>query len=236
MQLHCSPKEQILFDQLKLIERRRFRMLESVANHFSNFDFSKYLGESAPELQNLIFKDRLDDQMDDSGPKTYLRRLTLLVNKNEALQVKALMSCPAIPQNNIRKLLLQGARIAGQDAARELSGFSARRSKGLPLSLSELFSILNRLVFFEFPDQRNVFASIRPLSDISVHFKTCLQAEAWETAAIDPKIMVEIESKWIKGILDIIRPDIQHERLKSIAYGDEYGRDKYYPLEKNVTI
>ncbi len=236
MQLHCSPKEQIVFDQLKLIDRRRLRVLETANSRFPAHSLRKYLELECENLRNFEFRERLDDAMDDSGPSVYLKKLAFEIELNEARQVKALLSHPTIIQEQIQQVILEGAQVAGQDAARDYLRSSRRTENFRSINLAELYSVLSRLIFLELPSDHSAFSSIRPLSDISIHFKKCVHIEAWRSAEIDPKIMSDIEHAWISGILEIIRPDVRHLRITSISRGDSYGRDKFIPNNKYVSI
>ncbi len=236
MQLHCSPREQIIFDQLKLVERRRSRVLEAAISRFPSHSLRDYLRSKCPELSSYQFRERLDDEMDDSGSSSFLEKLALTVQRNEAIQARALLSYPQIDAEKIKVVIFEGAQVAGQDAARNYLRSSKKIRKLSPINLSNLYSILNHLVFFELPNERSAFSTIRPLSDISIHFRKCVHINAWNEAEVNTKFMCQVEQSWIQGILELIRPDITLIRVSSIAYGDSYGRDKYIPRDKNVAL
>lgn len=236
MQLHCSPREQVIYDQLKLIERRRLRVLETVIARFPKGSMRKYLDSECPKLKAFQFSERLDDEMDDSRPSAFLHKLALAIEENEAIQTNALLQHPKIAEEKMKKVILEGAQVAGQDAARNYLRSSKRIGKIGPVNLSDLYSIISRLVFFEFPNEKSAFSSIRPLSDISIHFQKCVHLKAWSKTGVDTKFMCSIEQAWIGGILELIRPDISLVRINSIACGDRYGRDKYIPDTKNVSL
>lgn len=236
MQLHCSPRQQIVYDQLRLVDRRRLRIQSSVIAAFPKFQLRDYIRETCPNLRGFEFNERLDDAMDDTGPAAFLKSLAFQIETNEARLVEAFFRHPSIPSEDMEKVVLESAQVAGQDAARDYLRGAKRLGKFGSISMLDLYSILHRLVFFEMPDTRSAFPSIRPLSDISIHYQNCVHMEAWKKASVDPKIMSKIERTWIQGILDVIRPDITLTRINSIANGDAYGRDRFLPTTKNVSI
>lgn len=229
MMLHSSPMEQMVFDQLKWIERRRLRIFSAIAAHFDRAVAQNALSALDPPIENFNLEARLDEVIEADGPRPYLRRLAYRLEFNEARMIRAL--CKAFPGDAVREQILLGARHAGQEAGRN---YHASQTRPVTGDLAELYSALAKLTYSGLPSDKYFFASIRPFSDISIHYRKCVHQDAWAEADADLPFMCDVQCEWMDGILDILSSDIVHLRLASIAKGDSYGRDQFIPREKYV--
>src|SRR3990167_8459285 len=116
MILNSSPMEQMVFDQLKWIERRRIRVFGAVASHFDRARASAALKALDPPLVNFDLDSRLDEIMDADGPRAYLLSLAFRLEAGEARLVTALTE--AFPGPAVKAQILLSARHAGQEAGR----------------------------------------------------------------------------------------------------------------------
>lgn len=231
MILHSSPMEQMVFDQLKWIERRRIRILGAVTSHFDRARATAAIKALEPPLQNFDLDSQLDEIMDERGPRAFLRALAFQLEWNEARLVRALLE--AFPGGAVRDQILLGARHAGQEAGRHYMADHDRRTL---TDMAELYAALARLTYSGLPSDKTFFPSIRPLSDVSIHYRACAHVEAWRAAEADLEFLCDMQREWMDGVLDILSPGIVHVRSASIAKGDEYGRDSFIPGEKYIEI
>src|SRR3989338_4784988 len=140
MILHSSPMEQMVFDQLKWIERRRIRVFGAVASHFDRARANAAVKSLNPPLVSFELDSRLDEIMGAEGPRAFLLDLAFRLEAGEARFVTALVE--AFPGPAVKSQILLGARHAGQEAGRH---YLAAHDRYAITDLAELYSALARL-------------------------------------------------------------------------------------------
>ena len=219
--------DQMIFDQLKWIERRRVRILGAVASAFERAQVLDCVQKIRPSIIDFDLETKLADSIDESGPTSFLRRLAYRLEFNEARMIGAILS--AFPAETARHSILLGTRHSGQEAARHLMAKQACHSLS---DLVEIYSAISRLTYSGIPADKLFFVSVRPLSDVSIHYSKCAHSRAWEDSGADMSFLCDVQKEWLSGALDIIAPNFEHIRITSIAKGAAYGRDRFAPREK----
>jgi hypothetical protein len=219
--------DQLVFDQLKWIERRRIRILGAVASSHDRQQVMACVNRLSPPIAIFDLESNLSDLIDEAGPSKFLRELAYKLEFNESRMIAALIL--NFPEEATRKTILVGSRYSGQEAARNLMAHISRHSL---TNLVDIYSSIYRLTYSGIPADKISFVSIRPLSDVSIHYSKCAHSKAWLNSGADMSFLCDVQKEWLSGALDIIAPEFEHIRLSSIAKGASYGRDRFVSREK----
>lgn len=230
--IHSSPAEQSVYEKLLWIECRRQRIVGAIRSHLSVPRTEQALARLGP-LENYLETPLLVSRIDESGPRSSLARLAFQIQKQEAATIEALRLEFQSEAEFFRTETLAGARLAGQEAARS---YQARTSQNDLRDLTLVFAALDNLTYFGLPWDRRWFSSVRPLADIAININSSAHLNAWVAAGADLDILCDIQNEWIDGVLDIIAPNIVHVCSAQIERGHAFGRHRFIPREKFVSI
>lgn len=215
--MHSLPFDhqlQTIYGQLQWIEIRTKRIYEGLCAHFGQL--------SAPAPAITLEQNSFWDIIDDREPENFLRDLGHSIRAQEAKQISHYRQLSSKYKSHTDEQIIFYSRSVGQDAARSfLSTFNYPENIELPTILLAI----ERLCYFGLPRDNNHFATIRPLSDFSLHFQKCPSTAAWIEGGGDPIFLDEMEKSWILGILDILAPKLIHQRRYSIPKGHPFGLD-----------
>ena len=209
---------QWIYQQLQWIEIRTLRIIEGIQSHFGPI--------ALPHPVIQLIADSFLDILDEREPEDFLRSLAFSIRKSEAEHISKHISLASPYKNLVEEQVLFDSRSTGQDAARK---FLAQHDYPDDIQLQTLIIAIEKLCYLGMPSDRNHFSTVRPLSDFSMHFQKCPNSIAWIAGGGNPVFFDEIEQAWVRGILDILSPQITLERRYSIAKGHAFGLDHFQP-------
>lgn len=226
MAFRTSHEIRQTFERLKWIDRRRQFILDSIASHFGREKIRACI--SGKERKGVLSEStQFDDLQIDSTPEECVRDLAILVQSNEANVIRILREKISPYRDHVDEQILFGAKMAGQEAARQFSARSFSTQNNQPMFLSEIVQIVQSLTYDGMEEDKNTFLSIRPKSDALVHFIRSPHINAWKQAGADLPFMAEVRSAWIQGILDVIAPRLIYKRIQSLEAGAEFGLEEF---------
>jgi hypothetical protein len=201
--------------QISLQEERRIRVVEAVAAHFgrekvnsalrelSSSPLSEWSGEG--ELRSLHLG------------RQSLQKLARTQTEIEATTYRLLCEKTSKFPAHVEEQILFGARTFGQQIGRsELMevGFNAEVSA--PLAVKIVFDC----IYTGLEEEKNVFLCLRSMGGSTVHIRRS------EFEYLEPtlrRVLSLVRNETIKGILEIIAPDISLEISTSMESGDSFG-------------
>ncbi len=225
MNSHISPDIEVVFEQLLWIERRRFRLVESVSAHFGRPLVERVLSgllsgplANEPEFQALL---------DEREPLDFLRSLALAVEESEATTVTRLRTHVSVYREHVDEQILFGARTSGQEAGRAfLSRSQGAPTRSNPLPVPESVQAIFELNYTGLPGERNHFLILRSHGGSTVHFMRSPHLEAWKGA--ESRFLYNLRCEWVRGILDIISPRIELFTAQAIEQGGAFGLEHFF--------
>jgi hypothetical protein len=222
-----SHEVYLVFEQLKAIDRRRSRVIDSVAAHFGRNKIADVL--TRMQLLDPLFSANSNffDSIDEREPEDFIRFLAKKTEAYEAETVKVLREQVSPYNQHVDEQILFGARTAGQDAARAFLTNSAAAARRSRLPLSEAVQSIFHITYNGLPSDKGFILSIRPLSGITVHYRYSAHLEAWQSTGVDFSFMCELRREWISGLLDVFSPDVYYSRTQSCEQGDGYGFEEF---------
>lgn len=226
--MQISPEMDRVFQQLLWIERRRVRIIESVAAHFGHDLVINTLNKEGISKPPIEENSRFVDLCDEWGSAKTLARLAAAMEKLESLTVAILRSRVSPYQNHVDEQILFGARTAGQDAARKSLEAIRNTFKSSLLSETEAVQAIFELTYNGQPGEKNYFLFLRPQGGSGVHFQRSPHLDHWKMGGCDPHILVDIKTEWMRGILDIICPSLELSLSQSIETGAPFGLAHFY--------
>ncbi len=229
MKSRISPEIELVFAQLLWIERRRFRLVESVSSHFGNALVQRVLGGAGLETSPLEQEPDFSTLLDERDPADFLRHLAELVEKNEAATITRIRSHVSVYREHVDEQLLFGSRTAGQEAGRTfLSLSSVARPRPGSLGVPEAVQAVFEMNYTGLPGERNHFLVLRAQGGSSIHFSRSAHIAAWNSVSADPKFLYQVRCEWVRGILDIISPQVEFSTPQSIEQGGAFGLEHFY--------
>lgn len=233
MAFRMCPEHNLIYEQLRWVERRRIRMQDAVSAHFGREKAQAVMQNLEGKLRLYTAKPLLEI-INELEPDVFLRKLAFTIEKQEALLIKEFIAHLSPYPEHVRDQILFGSRCAGQEAARFYLSKNKDVAKNPPLSLTTTMAIIRQLYFNGFETDRLFFTSVRPLNDVMIHYKACPHQRAWEAAEADLEFMTEVQKTWIDGLLDILANNIIHYYSHSIARGEPYSLEHFVYREKHV--
>lgn len=229
MKSRISPDIELIYSQLLWVERRRFRLVESVSSHFGQALVGRVLGSAGLTTSPLEGEPEFNALLDEREPDAFLRALAFEVEKKEAATITSLRNHVSIYREHVDEQLLFGARTAGQEAARTfLSAYPVAKPRPGPLSVPEAVQVVFELNYTGLPGERNHFLVLRSQGGCTVHFVRSPHIEAWSAASAEPKFLYQIRCEWVQGILDIVSPGINFSASHSIEQGGAFGLEHFF--------
>lgn len=224
-----SPDIELVYAQLLWIERRRFRLVESVGAHFGKPLVTRVLQAGDLERSPLQGEPAFKALMDDRSPGTFLRYLATEVERNEAATITRLRSHVSVYREHVDEQVLFGSRTAGQEAGRDfLARSPVAKPRPGPLSVPEAVQAVFELNYTGLPGDKNHFPVLRSQGGATVHFARSPHLEAWNQAGAEPRFLHQVRCEWVRGILDIVSPGIELIVAQSIEQGEPFGLEHYF--------
>lgn len=229
MKSRISPDVEFVYSQLLWIERRRFRLVESVSSHFGQALVSRVLKTAGLSSSPLENEPELAALLDERDPESFLSALAFEVEKNEAATITLLRSHISVYREHVDEQILFGARTAGQEGARAfLSVSPVAKPRPGPLSVPEAVQVVFELNYTGLPGHKNHFPVLRSQGGCTVHFARSPHIEAWKAAAAELKFLYQVRCEWVQGILDIVSPGIAFSTSQAIEQGGPFGLEHFF--------
>ncbi len=229
MKSRISPHIEQIYEQLLWIERRRFRVIESVSAHFGKSVVANVLSTGGWSPCPLLGEPELASLLDEKPPLVFLRELAFKVEACEAAAITLLRSHVSLYREHVDEQIIFGSRTAGQDAGRTfLSQVPIARPRTGPLSTQEAVQAIFELNFQGLPEERNYFLMLRSHGGSTAHFVRSPHLEAWKVANAEPGFMYAVRCEWVKGILDIVSPPVEFSSAQAIEQGDTFGLQHFF--------
>jgi len=226
MAFRTSHEIRQTFDRLKWLDRRRQFILDSIASHFGKEKIRACL--SGKERRAILSENaQFDDLQIDTTPEDCIRNLAFQVQSHEAAIITVLREKVSPYRDHVDEQILFGAKMAGQEAARQLFARSFSAQSNRPVFLAEVIQIVQNLTYDGIDSDKNTFLSIRPKSDVLVHFIRSPHINAWKSAGADLPFMAQVRSSWIKGILEVVAPQLTYRQIYSLEKGASYGLEEF---------
>jgi hypothetical protein len=201
------------YEKLAIAQARTQRILDFLTPHFGKAAMQKSMQKIQEKLMPANF-----EIAEDVSPQAFYA-----VQFNEALLLNNLKSSLSSSTQNVTEQIYFSARCAGQEVARDF--LRSYYHKDHTLTLSELIQALKHIHYFG--ESGDVFFSIRPYSDATVHYKQNRYLSAWQAAQADIDFMSKVQMEWVSGIIDILCPEITFHRVHS-------GIDQFYLPQKHA--
>lgn len=235
MKSRISPEIELVYEQLLWIERRRFRILENVSAHFGRPLVERILSADELLASPLRGEPEFHTLLDERDPNDFLSSLATAVEKNEAAVITRLRSHVSIYREHVDEQIIFGSRTAGQEAGRHfLARSPVVKPRPHPLSVPEAVQAIFEMNFTGLPEERNHFVVLRSQGGSTVHFSHSPHLESWKSVGADSRFLYELRCEWVKGILDIISPQIVHATAAAIEKGSEFGLEHFYFREQHA--
>ena len=225
--MYNSHEVHLVFEQLRAIDRRRSRVIDSVAAHFGRKKVADLFTQNNLQLPLFSEDPKFVDIIDEREPQEFIRFLAKKTEAYEAKTIKLLREKISDYHPHVDEQILFGARTAGQDAARAFLTSSTAAEKRSRLPLTEAVQSIFHITYNGLPSDRGFILSIRPQSGITVHYRYSAHSEAWNEAGIDVAFMGKLREEWISGLLDILSPNVFYHRAKAFELGDGYGFEEF---------
>ncbi len=227
-----SPEFQRIYEQLRWIERRRKRIVDSVSSHFSRDLVNSILLKDMLLDLNVNLDIELSQLIDERDPDVFLRALANEIEAHEARTIGALRKHTSVYQSHVDEQIYFGARNAGQDAGRLFLASYQKYDKRDPhLEPVEAVQALFVLTYNGFPNEKNLFLSLRSHGGSTVHYQSSPHLKNWQSVGGDPKFLHHIKIEWMKGILDILSPNLEFTYTQAIETGSKFGLLQFYSPE-----
>lgn len=235
MYQNVSPEIERVFSQLKWLEQKRFRVIESVAAHFGKNLIQKILEKEALLSSPLQDPVPFNELLDAREPEIFLKDFAQQMEQLEAKTVTALRKYVSTYQLHVDEQILFGGRTAGQEAGRDfLSRIRMSLTGRSHLDLPEAVQAVFEMTYNGLPEDKNYFLTIRPLAASTMHTVRSAHLENWKSAGGDPKFLYQLKMEWIRGILDILSPKVEFATTQSIEQGNEFGLAHFYRREMHA--
>lgn len=228
MNSRISPEIELVFEQLRWVERRRYRIVESVSAHFGRALVAKVLEAHQAPISPLAGEPTLIKILDHRGPESFLRDLALKMETTEAAAITILRSHVSVYREHVDEQILFGARTAGQEAARAFLSRTRTQPSHGPLSVPEAVQAVFELNYVGLPGEKNYFLMLRPQGSCSVHFARSPHLPAWKQAGADLRFLYQVRREWVRGILDILSPGVELAAPMAIEQGQPYGLEHFF--------
>jgi hypothetical protein len=227
--VRISPELVKIYQQLRWMELRRKRIIDSVSAHFSHKSVSQIL-EKENLLQCPLDLDLdLSKLIDERDPEEFLINLASIIELNEAKTISCLRKHISVYQNHVDEQILFGSRNSGQDAGRQfLSNFKKYDKASSHLEPIESIQAVFDITYNGFPKDKNYFLVLRAQGGSTIHFERSPHLSNWQKAGADPKFMHLVKVEWIKGILDILSSSLAFTYTQSIECGSKFGLAQFY--------
>jgi len=224
-----SPDVELVYSQLLWIERRRFRLVESVSVHFGQTLVERVLNAGGLSASPLEAEPDFASLLDERDSKNFLSALANEVEKNEAATITRLRSHVSVYREHVDEQILFGARTAGQEAARTFLSMSpVAKPRPDLLSVPEAVQAIFELNYTGLPGERNHFLLLRSQGGSTVHCVRSPHLEAWHAVSAEPKFLYQTRCEWVRGILDILSPQIEFSTSQSIEQGGAFGLEHFF--------
>jgi len=210
-----SPESKRAFDQICQIGLRRQRIIDSVTAHFGKVHVLSILAK-----KNLLNPVALPGQdleafLSEIPTQNTLANLAFSQQLLEAQTIETLLSETTVYQSHVEEQILFGARIAGQEASRQR--YPQAVVVGGNLTTQEAISAAITLTYCGMPSERGFFLVIRPFGSSTVHFVNTVHSSSWNQTGVDFTLMEKVKESWIKGILDILCPNLKFSRSTTLS-------------------
>ncbi len=224
-----SPEIELIYEQLLWIERRRFRIVESVSAHFGKPLVSRVLEAASLSASPLQSEPDFLSLVDQRSPEEYLEYLAGEVECNEAATISRLRSHISVYREHVDEQILFGARTAGQEAGRSfLARSPASKPRIGPLTVPESVQAIFDLTYTGLPGEKNYFMILRAQAGATVHFSRSPHMASWQSAGGEPRFLHQVRCEWVRGILDIVSPAVELNVAQAIEQGGAYGLEHYF--------
>jgi hypothetical protein len=222
-----SPEIEQVYEQLLWIERRRFRVVESVSAHFGRPLVERLLRTDGLLPGPLAGEPDFLALLDEREPLDFLEALAFRVERNEAETVHLLRTHVSVYREHVDEQLLFGSRTAGQEAGRSFLARTPTMLAGQPpLTVPEAVQAVFELNFTGLPGERNHFQVLRSQGGSTVHFTRSPHLEAWK--GCDPRFLHQLRCEWVRGVLDILAPRIEFFPAHAIEQGEAFGLEHFF--------
>lgn len=229
MKSRISTDIELVYAQLLWIERRRYRLVESVSAHFGQALVERVLNAAGLAGSPLEGEPEFSALLDEREPEIFLKHLSEQVEQNEAATITRLRSHVSVYREHVDEQIIFGARTAGQEAGRAfLSVSSVVRPRPGILSVPETVQAVFEMNYNGQPGEKNHFLMLRSQGGSSVHFVRSPHIEAWNVVSAEPKFLYQVRCEWVRGILDIVSPQVEFSVTQSIEQGGRYGLEHFY--------
>jgi hypothetical protein len=230
--VNISPEFQRIFEQLRWLDRRRKRIVDSVSSHFSKETVQSILAKDGLRELPVPLDIELNQLIDERDPDIFLRDLANEVEAFEGRTINALRKHTSVYQSHVDEQIHFGARNAGQDAGRQfLASYQRYDKKESHLEPVEAVQAVFVLTYNGFPNEKNYFLSLRSHGGSTVHFQKSPHLKNWQNIGGDPKFLHQVKIEWMKGILDILAPNLKFTYTQSIEAGSKFGLLQFYAPE-----
>lgn len=230
--MKISPEIQRVFQQIRWLERRREKIIESVASHFSKATVNHILEKEGLRTFPLNLDLDLNYLVDERDVCDFLRDLANRVESFSAQTIVAIRKHTSVYRDHVDEQIRFGSRYAGQDAGRYFLSTHTKYDKTIPhLEPIEVVQAVFELTFNGLPGDKNYFLCLRSFGGSTVHFQTSPHLKNWIAVGADPKFLHQIKVDWMKGILDILSPEMEFSFTQAIETGAKYGLAQFYSPE-----
>lgn len=230
MKSRISPDIEKTYEQLLWVLRRRFRVVESVKAHFGKTLVDRVL-ETVPACALPTGREAdFVDLLDERDPFDFLASLASEVLRNEAATITCLRGHVSVYRDHVDEQILFGARTAGQEAGRSFLSQSpmGARPRIQSLTVPESVQAVFELGFCGLPGDKGHFLLLRAHGGSSAHFVRSPHLPAWSEAGGDTAFLYEMRCEWIRGILDIIAPNLVFHSASALERGQPFGLEHFY--------
>jgi hypothetical protein len=233
--MKISPEIERIYQQLLWADRRRARIITSVAAHFGSTTVQRILSQEKLTNSKLVGEPDFHTLLDERAPPAYLAHLAHETEALEAATVSALRKHVSVYQQHVDEQILFGTRTAGQEAGRSFLARSKLATKGRThLDVPEAIQAVFDLTYNGLPWEKDYFLCLRALGGSTVHYIRSPHLAAWRAAGGDPKFMFSLKSEWIRGMLDILSPETEFSTSHSIEQGERYGLAQFHLREQHA--
>jgi hypothetical protein len=224
-----SPELVKIYQQLRWMEQRRKRIVDSVASHFSKKSVFQILEKENLTTCPYQLDLELSKLIDEREPEDFLIDLANTIEFLEAKTITCLRKHTSVYQNHVDEQILFGSRNSGQDAGRQfLATFKKYDKTAYHLEPIESVQAVFDITFNGFTKDKNFFLVLRAQGGSTIHFERSPHLKNWQNAGADPKFLHLVRVEWIKGILDILSSKLAFTYTQSIECGADFGLAQFY--------
>lgn len=230
--MKISPEIQRVFQQIRWLEKRRTKIIESVSSHFSKATVQQILEKENLVTFPLNLELELSQLIDERNIDDFLRDLANRVEVFSAQTIAAIRKHTSVYRDHVDEQIRFGSRYAGQDAGRYFLSSHTKYDKTVPhLEPIEVVQAVFELTYNGFPGDKNYFLCLRSFGGSTVHFQHSPHLKNWASVGTDPKFLHQIKVDWMKGILDILSPGMEFSFTQAIETGAKFGLAQFYSPE-----